>query len=170
MRLTRRAANFAGAAACALLLGYAYYTQYYGGLEPCPLCVFQRIAVFGVGVVFLLAALHNPARTGARIYAALLALVTLAGIGVAARHLYVQSLPPGTLPSCGAPLGALFEVLPFTEVIRKVLTASGECAVVNWRFLGLSMPGWVLIALTGFGAWALWNNLRQDSSSSSVRL
>jgi protein dithiol:quinone oxidoreductase len=39
----------------------------------------------------------------------------------------------------------LLQFTPVTEVIRKVLTGSGECTQVNWKFLGLAMPAWVLI-------------------------
>ena len=137
--------NFACALVCALLLGYAYYLQFVQHLEPCPLCIFQRVAVLAMGCLFLLAAIHQPRTTGALIYAMLIAVSALAGMGVAARHVYIQSLPPGSVPSCGATLDYMFEVFPVTEVIRKVLTGSGECANINWSFLGLSMPWWVLI-------------------------
>jgi len=157
--ITRRQVNFGGALACALLLAYAYYLQFFQGLEPCPLCVFQRVAVFALGVVFLLATLHDPGKTGARTYGVLIDLVALAGIAVAARHIYIQSLPLGQVPSCGATLDYMLEIFSVAEVIRTVLTASGECGVVDWSFLGLSMPWWVLIALAGLGsigAFANW--------------
>jgi disulfide bond formation protein DsbB len=141
----RRLVNFAGFAACVALLAYALYTQFQLGLEPCPLCIFQRIGVAAIGVVFLIAALHHPRGWGMRVYAVLIAVAALVTVGVAARHVYVQHLPPGTLPSCGAPLGVLLKFTPVFEVIRKVLTGSGECSEVSWRFLGLAMPAWVLI-------------------------
>jgi disulfide bond formation protein DsbB len=156
--ITRREANFTGAVACGLLLGYAYYLQYVQHLEPCPLCIFQRVAVLAVGVLFLIAALHDPEKNGARAYGVLIDLVTLAGIGVAARHIYIQSLPPGQVPSCGATLDYMLEVFPLTQVIRTVLTASGECGVVDWKFLGLSMPWWVLISLLALGVFAVAAN------------
>jgi len=159
--LTRRALNFAGAGACALLLGYAYYSQYVGGLEPCPLCIFQRVAVMKLGVAFLLAALHNPGQTGARVYAGLIGLVALAGVGVAGRHVYIQSLPKGSVPECGATLDFLLDVFPLFDVIRQVLTASGECGVVDWRFLGLSMPMWVLICVIVLGTAGVVVNSRR---------
>jgi protein dithiol:quinone oxidoreductase len=148
----RRLANFLGFIACVGLLAYAYYTQYELGLEPCPLCIFQRIGIASLGVVFLIAGLHNPRRWGAKVYACLVALASLATVGVATRHLYVQSLPPGTIPACGAPLDVLLQFTPVTEVIRKVLTGSGECSQVNWKFLGLAMPAWVLICALFLGA------------------
>ena len=110
------------------------------------------------GVLFLLAALHHPRRTGRTVYAVLIGLAALATAAVAARHVYVQHLPPGSLPSCGAPLGTLFKFSPFFEVIKKVLTGSGECGEVNWRFLGLAMPAWVLLWSLGLAALGLRAN------------
>jgi disulfide bond formation protein DsbB len=156
--LSRRPANFSGALVCGLLLGYAYYLQYVEHLEPCPLCIFQRVAVFALGLVFLVAALHNPQRAGARVYSVLLALVAAGGIAVAARHVYIQSLPPGQVPACGATLDYMLEVFPLTQVIRTVLTGSGECGVVDWQFLGLSMPWWVLICLVLLGIFGCATN------------
>jgi len=94
--------------------------------------------------------------------------VALATLLVAARHVYVQSLPPGTLPSCGAPLSVLLKFTPLWEVVRKVLTGSGECAVVNWRFLGLSMPAWVLIWTAALGTAGVIANLRSSSDDPMV--
>jgi disulfide bond formation protein DsbB len=156
----RRLLNFAGFIACVALLGYAYYTQYVQGLEPCPLCIFQRIGVAALGVVFLIAGLHNPRGWGAWVYTVLIAVASLSTVGVAIRHLYVQSLPPGTIAACGAPLDVLLQFTPVTEVIRKVLTGSGECSQVNWRFLGLAMPAWVLICALGLGALGVFTNTR----------
>src|SRR3954470_5583232 len=96
MLKNRRLINFAGFLACVALLGYAVYSQFELGLDPCPLCIFQRVGVAALGVVFLIAALHNPRRWGTRVYAVLLALAALATIGVAARHVYVQHMPPGS--------------------------------------------------------------------------
>jgi len=156
----RRLLNFAGFIACVALLGYAYYTQYELGLEPCPLCIFQRIGIAALGVVFLIAGLHNPRKWGASVYTVLIAVASLATVGVAIRHLYVQSLPPGTIPACGAPLDVLLQFTPVTEVIRKVLTGSGECSQVNWKFLGLAMPAWVLICALALGALGVFTNTR----------
>ena len=159
----RRLLNFAGFIACVALLGYAYYAQYELGLEPCPLCIFQRIAIAALGVVFLIAGLHNPRRWGSTVYAVLIAAAALAAAGVAGRHLYVQSLPRGTIPACGAPLDVLLQFTPVTEVIRKVLTGSGECSEINWRFLGLTMPGWVLICALGLGVVGVVANWRRHA-------
>jgi disulfide bond formation protein DsbB len=160
--MTARRGNLLGFAACAALLAYAYYAQFVMHLEPCPLCIFQRVGVFALGVVFLIAALHDPAPVGRRVYAVLLALAALATIGIALRHLYIQSLPPDAVPACGASLEFMLKVFSLSEVLVKVLTGSGECAKVTWQFLGLAMPAWVLISAAVLGAFGVWVNLRRQ--------
>jgi disulfide bond formation protein DsbB len=156
--MRRRVLNGLGLLACAAMLAYAWYAQVVLGLEPCPLCIFQRLGIGACALLFLLVTLQNPARVGARIYGAVLLLAALATMLVAARHLWIQHLPEGSVPACGASLGYLLEVFPLTDVIRKVLSGSGECARINWSLLGLSMPGWVLIAAAGLAALALYAN------------
>ncbi|RPI16113.1 MAG: disulfide bond formation protein B [Lysobacterales bacterium] len=157
--LTRRRGNLLGFAASAALIAYALYVQYVLGLEPCPLCILQRVAVMAVGALFLLAALHDPSDRGAPVYAILIDLAALAGILVAVRHLWILAQPAGSVAECGASLDYMMDVLPLHEVLAKVLAGSGECAKVDWEFLGLTMPAWVLVALVGLGAWGVLVNL-----------
>lgn len=151
--------NGLGFLACAGLMAYALYAEHVLGLSPCPLCIFQRVAVIALGVVFLIAALHGPGRVGARVYGVLAAITALAGIAISARHIWIQAQPPGTVAACGADLDYLLEIMPLTEVVSKVLTGSGECGTVDWTFLGLSMPWWVLISLAVLMLWALAVNI-----------
>jgi disulfide bond formation protein DsbB len=160
--MTARRGNLLGFLACACLLAYAYYAQYVMHLEPCPLCIFQRIGVFALAVVFLIVALHDPAAFGRRVYAWLLGLAALATIGIAARQLYIQSLPPDSVPACGASLDFMLKIFSISEVLVKVLTGSGECARVTWQFLGLAMPAWVLLSALALGGFGLWVNLRRQ--------
>jgi disulfide bond formation protein DsbB len=160
--MVRRQGNLLGFAACAGLLGYAYYAEIFLHLEPCPLCIFQRVGVFAMGLWFLIAAAHDPIGWARRVYAMLLGLTALATVGVAIRHLYIQSLPEGSVPACGASLNFMLKVFSMSEVLVKVLTGSGECARVTWRFLGLAMPAWVLIAALGLGVYGVWINLRHQ--------
>jgi disulfide bond formation protein DsbB len=160
--MTARRGNLLGFLACLGLLAYAYYAQFVLHLEPCPLCIFQRIGIFALGVVFLVAALHDPAAFGRRLYALLLSLAGLATIGIASRHLYLQSLPPDSVPACGASLDFMLKVFSLSEVLVKVLTGSGECAKITWEFLGLAMPAWVLISALVLGVYGLWVNLRHQ--------
>ena len=156
-----RTGNLAGFAVCVGLLGYALYSQHALGLEPCPLCILQRIAVLFTGLLFLGAALHRAGRAGAIAWGSLIAVVAAIGVAIAARHVWITAQPPGTVAECGASLDYMLDVLPLREVLAKVLTGSGECGKVDWRFLGLSMPAWVLAWLLALGAWGLFVNLRR---------
>ena len=160
----RRWLNLAGFLACAGMMAYALYSQHVLLYEPCPLCILQRIAVIGMGIVFLAAVVHDPAARGLRrLYAVLLAVPGLFGIGVAGWHLRLQYLPPGDVPACGPnqSLDDMLDTLPFHEVLSRVFTGSGECALIDWQLFGLSMPGWVLLCVVGLLAGGAWNLLRR---------
>ena len=157
----RRPLNFAGFAACAALMAYALYAEHVLMLAPCPLCVFQRIAVILLGVLLLVAALHHPGGRGRAAYAALIAFVAAGGAAIAGRHVWLQHLPPDQVPACGPGLGYIIESFPLSEALAMVFTGSGECAVSDWSFLGLSMPAWVLISIVVIGGGEVWNNLRR---------
>jgi len=159
---SRRIVNIAGFAVCCGLMGFALFAQHVLLLDPCPLCVFQRVAVISIGLIFLVAALHNPSGAGRIVYSLLLALAAIAGAAVAGRHAWLQQLPPDQVPSCGPGLDYMLDTLPFTEVLSTVFKGSGECAEIVWQFLGLSMPAWVLIWVTALGVTGVWNNLRRD--------
>lgn len=157
-------AQFAfGALVCAALLGYALYLQYYTYLDPCPLCIFQRIAFVALGAIFGLGALHGPKSVGGRrAYGVLAFLSAAAGVAVAARHLWLQSLPADQVPACTSMgLDYMLEAFPLSEVLAKVFTGSGECAVIDWQLLGLSMPAWTLVWYLILGLGALWAGLRR---------
>jgi disulfide bond formation protein DsbB len=140
-----RLGHFLGFVVCVGLLAYAYYLQYVEGIEPCPLCIIQRVAVAAMGLVFLIAAFHNPGRIGAHVYAALLTILGGAGAAVAGRQVWLQSLPKDQVPACGMSLDYMIQTLPFTETLKKVLEGSGECAEKGWVFLHLSIAGWTLV-------------------------
>jgi protein dithiol:quinone oxidoreductase len=156
--MTRRRGNLLGFLACAGLMAYALYVQYVIKLEPCPLCILQRVSVITAGLLFLVAFLQDPADRGARVYGVLIDVAALGGIVVAARHIWVIAQPPGTVAECGASLEYMMDVLPLHEVLGKVMTGSGECAKIDWMFLGLNMPTWVLMCLVGVGMWGVLVN------------
>lgn len=143
-------------------MAVALYLQHYQHLDPCPLCIFQRVAVISMGVVALVAALHNPATLGRRIYGGLTLLATLGGVGVAGRHVWLQHLPPEDVPACGPGLDYWMDTFPLQEVIQKVLRGSGECAKVDWMLFGFSLPEWTLAMFVGFAGVAVWQMVRKD--------
>ncbi len=157
---SRRTLNVAGFFACAGMMAYALYAQYALFLDPCPLCIFQRVAVIMLGVVMLVAAWHDPPRRSKYVYAVLASLSAVAGAGVAGWHVRLQHLPPDNVPSCGPGLNYMLDNFPLGEALKMVFTGSGECANIDWQLLGLSMPAWVLIAVLAVGGMGVWNNLR----------
>jgi disulfide bond formation protein DsbB len=163
MFMQRRQTNLLGFVLCAALMGYALYAQFYLHLEPCLLCIFQRVAVIGLGLTFMLAALHNPKGWGSRVYGVLLLVLAIGGAAVAIRHIYVQHLPEELAPPCGPGFGYLFAHLPFGQFLVKAFTGSADCSVVTWRFLGLTMPEWLLFWFAGFGVVGIYVNWRKPS-------
>jgi disulfide bond formation protein DsbB len=101
--------------------------------------------MMSAGAVALVATLHNPAVVGRRLYGAVTLLATLAGMAIAMRHVWLQHLPPDKVPACGPDLATMMDAWPLQTVIRTVLRGSGECALVDWSFMGISIPGWCLI-------------------------
>ncbi len=163
MKLDRRLANWAGFLSCVAMMGYALYAERVLGFEPCPLCMFQRVGVVILGAVFLVAALHHPRRlAGARVYAALLALAAAFPLYVSGRHVYIQSLPFGSVPSCGASFDYMMDVFPLMTVVQKVLTGAGECQKIDWSLFGLSMPAWVFISVFAIAVIGVWANARSS--------
>jgi protein dithiol:quinone oxidoreductase len=146
-----------GFLACVALLGFALYMERFGGLRPCPLCTFQRAAFILLGLVFLVAGLHAPRSAGGRRGYGVLGLVAASvGIAIAGRHVWLTYLPPDQIPACGPDLAYMMDAFPLGDVMRKVLTGSGECAKVDWTLLGMSMPEWSLLCFIVLAFWALY--------------
>ena len=145
---------------CLGLMGAALYLQYVEHQEPCPMCILQRIAYIALMALFLVAAVHKPARTGAVVYGALMLLVAVAGGTVAARQVWLQHLPKDLVPACGPGLDYLMRQFPLYDALKKVLAGSGECAEVGWRFLGLSIAGWSLVWFVLLGAYVIYVAMR----------
>jgi disulfide bond formation protein DsbB len=111
--------------------------------------------VSAVGVVFLIAAIHNPGRTGAAFYAVLTLIAAGLGAAFAARQIWLQALPKDQVPACGMGLDYMMNTMPFVDVLRRVLEGSGECAEKGWVFLGLSIAGWTFVFFAGMIAAAI---------------
>ena len=141
---------------CAALMATALYMQHVMGLEPCPLCVFQRVFVIGLGIVALAGAIHDPGRIGRRVYGSLVALLAVLGVVVAGRHVWLQNLPADQVPDCGPGLSYMLDAFPLFEALQLVFEGSGECAEVQWTFLGLTIPGWTLVVFVGITLFGLY--------------
>ena len=134
----------------------AIYFQFILLLEPCPLCITQRLIVFSLALTVLSGAIHDPRPVGIRIYAGLAAMASLAGVSVATYHFVIQLIPHQGLSSCGPGASYILEHFKFADVFRLFLTGTGDCTQVVWTFLGLSMPFWVGLAFLGLFALCAW--------------
>jgi disulfide bond formation protein DsbB len=159
--LSPRAAFGAAALVCALLLAYGFFLQYYRGLEPCPLCLVQRGFFFAVLAICVVAALHGPRRRGTIAYASLAGLFALGGAAVAGRQVWLQHLPPDKVPQCGPDLFFMMENFPLSRTLKTLFSGTGECAAVDWTFLGLSIAEWSLAWFAALFLYSLWLALRR---------
>lgn len=154
---SRRKGNLLGFLACASMLAFGYYLQFSVGIQPCPLCIIQRLFLLAVGVAFLAATLHHPAgRVGAGIYGGAIALLAAGGLAVAGRHVWLQHIPADQRPACGPALDYLLSTFGPVDGLRRILRGSGECGAVDWTLLSFSIPEWTLVAFLGFALWAVW--------------
>ncbi len=152
--ISNRWLYLAGALYASGLMGFGLFLQYVKHQDPCPLCMVQRVIFIAIMAVFVLATLHGPKRAGERVYAVLTGLLSLSGIGVAARHIWLQNLPKDQVPACGPGLDYMLEVMPMTDVLKQLMHGSGECAEKGWTFLALGIPEWSLVCYLALGIWA----------------
>ena len=145
---------------CMFLIGVALYMEHMMHLEPCPLCIFQRVAVITAGLIAIVAALHNPQRLGIKVYSLMVVMASTVGGALAIRQLHLQSLPEDQVPSCGPGLDYLLDVFPMQDVIQMVLVGDGSCAEVAWSLLGISIPGWALVGFIGLVTLGLFQAFR----------
>jgi disulfide bond formation protein DsbB len=169
-RITPRAGFALGAFACASLLAFGYFLQYGKGLEPCPLCLLQRGFFYAVLIVFTLGALHGLRGKGRIAYGALAALFAAGGAATAARQVWLQHLPADKVPQCGPDLFFMLQNFPLSQALQKLVAGSGECAVVDWRFLGLSIAEWSLAWFVALALYAAWLSLRSNTRSERGRI
>lgn len=140
----------AGFLICVLLLASAYYFEYQMFLDPCPLCIVQRIATLGIGIGCLLAFIARNTLWPHRIALIFTLASSIFGVWVANRHVWLQGLPADEVPECGPSVEYMAEVLPFTELVTFMLQASGSCADISWEFMALSMPEWTRVIFVAF--------------------
>jgi disulfide bond formation protein DsbB len=141
---------------CAVLIAFGLYLQHSKGLEPCPLCVLQRVIFVAIGAVALLAALvgtRGPAmHVGAGVSVGLLALT---GVGVAGRQSWIQHFPP-PIQECGADFYFLVDTTPLGKLLPALFSGTGDCAKRGWLFLNLSIAEWALLFFAAIAVLTLW--------------
>lgn len=140
---------------CVALLSIALYMEHVMLLEPCPLCIMQRIFFIASGFTALIAFIHNPKARGNRIYGYTAAALALAGAGFAIRQIYLQHLPKDQIPACLPSIGYMLETdFPLKDVLSVMFSGDGNCAEVTWRdpifdlftIADLSLIGFLMLA------------------------
>lgn len=131
---------------CGAMLGTGIFLEYIVGLEPCPLCMMQRVWFLLTGLIAYISLMHNP-RWG--IYPVFGAITAAVGSYFSIKQLWLQSLPADQVPACGPNLQYMIEAFPLSDILLAMTQGTGDCAEVAWSLLGISIPGW---ALLGFAA------------------
>lgn len=151
-----RASYFLGFIASFGLVGLALVIQTQYHLEPCPLCISQRMVLMGLGLLFLAAAIHNAGQLGRNVYAILMVLTALGGAGVAIRHWWLQAHRDSMIADCGVGFDYMFDNFPLQKALTLVFRGTGDCAAIDWTFLGLTIPQLSLIAFICFAGYAIF--------------
>lgn len=149
-------------AGCLGMLGGALYLEHVVGLEPCPMCIVQRICVVLFALVCLIAAVHGPARLGRALYGVLALLFAALGALTAGRQVWLQSVPPEQLSACMPSLEFMLDALPLQDIVRLIFHGTAACAEVNWTLFGMSLPEWSLLAFVGMILLSLFQILRRS--------
>ena len=153
-----------GFAVCvAALLFAVFYLQNTLQLDPCPLCIVDRVIFIGMGIIFLIAAIHNPARRGQRIYGLVNVALAISGIVVGGRHVWLQHYPATTFQECGASLSYMFGNFPLPEAFRMVFSGTGECTSIEWTLLGMTIPEQTLLLFIVLLLLILWQSFRRQA-------
>ncbi|MEQ1917395.1 MAG: disulfide bond formation protein B [Gallionella sp.] len=163
--ISNRILYLLGALVVSGLMGFGLYLQYVKHQDPCPLCMVQRVIFIAILVVYALAMVHGPKRVGERLYAGLITLLSLSGVAVASRHIWIQHLPPDQVPACGPGLDYMLETMPLSNVLKQLMHGSGECAARGWSFLTLGIPEWSLLCYLALAAWAILIALRNKATA-----
>ncbi len=152
---------------CLGMLGVALFFQLVVGLEPCPLCIFQRIALMFIGIIGLFAFLHNSQGWMDRIYGLLLILGGIASVSVASRHIWLLSLPKDEAASCGPGMETILDrfisFLPQGQVTETLFRSGAECTEVTWSLFGLGIPQLSYPVLILFAAYLVWLFFKRDN-------
>lgn len=145
-----------GFVSCFFIVALALVIQTQYNLEPCPLCISQRIIFMSLGVLFLISAFIPPKMILTKLFTGLQVLTALGGAGVAIRHWYLQANKESMIADCGVGFDYMFENFPLEKALKLVFRGTGDCAAIDWTFLGLTLPQLGLISFAAFAVYAIY--------------
>ena len=144
----------------ALALGVSYYLEYAVGLQPCGMCLLQRIFLALLTGCCLMAAVHGPGRLGSFVYWLLALLCTLSGTVTAWRQVLLQANPQPHLGLCSPSLSDLLASHPWMQVVPLMFNGTTDCAHVSWTLFDLSLPEWSLLFFVAMTVLSVYRLLR----------
>ncbi|MDZ4142211.1 MAG: disulfide bond formation protein B [Methylotenera sp.] len=154
--LTGKTGYLLGFAGCFAVVALALVIQTHYKLEPCPLCITQRMFFMGLGLLFLIAAFIMPATLLSKLLTVLQVATALGGAGWAIRHWYLQAHKAEIIADCGVGFDYMFENFPLKKMFTLIFKGTGDCAAIDWTFLGLTLPQMGLITFVIFGVYAIF--------------
>jgi len=160
---TKRLINLYVFLFCCAMMGIAYYMQYSMHLEPCPLCIMQRVFFTAAGITALVGFIHNPGMRGIKVYGVLTAALAVAGSGFAMRQIWLQHLPKDQVPACGPSLSYMLQEFPLAETLKVMFSGDGNCAEIAWvdPVIGLGIPEWAIVGFAVIAAAGIYQALRR---------
>ncbi|WP_296490708.1 disulfide bond formation protein B [Rhodoferax sp.] len=131
---------------CLTMLAFGLYLQHSQGLEPCPMCIVQRYALFSVAII---AGLLSASKSSRVHFGGSFVLLLAAGFGafVAARQSWLQWYPP-EVATCGRDFYGMIENFPLQRAIPMIFKGSGDCSAIDWTFLGGSIANWAFLVFS----------------------
>ena len=138
------------------LVALALWIQTRYQLNPCPLCISQRMVFMGLGLLFLITAFVKANTLLSKFFTLLLVLTALGVASVAIRHWWLQAHRDSIIADCGVGFDYMFENFPLQKALTLVFRGTGDCAAIDWTFLGLSLPQMSLLAYLGLAIYAVY--------------
>ncbi|MDP8567608.1 disulfide bond formation protein B [Methylophilus aquaticus] len=151
-----RSGYLLGFIACFCIVGLALVIQVQNNLEPCPLCISQRMIFMGLGALFFIQAWPVARHWSHRLLTTLQILTAFGGAGVAIRHWWLQVHKDEVFADCGVGFDYMFENFPLKKALTLVFRGTGDCAAIDWTFFGLTLPQLGLISFIATAVYAFW--------------
>lgn len=139
----------------------AYYFQHVMGLQPCFLCIVQRMAIIGIGLGAAIILLSEIKLNFIKYFGYLIYFMSsIVGMGSAMRQVYLQRFPD-PYASCGPGYEYILENSSLAKSIPQLFLSTGSCSEVTWSFIGLSMAEWMIPVFIAYIALGLYLLLKK---------
>ncbi|MDN3652528.1 disulfide bond formation protein DsbB [Thalassotalea ponticola] len=129
----------------------ALYFQYGMELEPCIMCIYQRVAIVAIVIAGVIGALGNAFMVTRLLGFAIWGVAAIWGLALALEHVEIQANAGSLFYTCD--LVPNFPTwMPLHEWLPALFAATGDCGEISWQFLGYSMPQWMVVVYAVYSA------------------